>query len=39
EQQLANGYVYAKQAIDSGAAAQLLERWADLSNELAKSSL
>lgn len=39
EQQLANGYVLAKQAIDSGAAAQLVERWADLSNELAKSSL
>lgn len=39
EQQFANGYVFAKQAIDSGAAAQLVERWADLSNELAKSSL
>ncbi|MFM1937776.1 MAG: hypothetical protein RLZZ320_634 [Actinomycetota bacterium] len=39
EQQLANGYVFAKQAIDSGAAAQLVERWAALSNELAKSSL
>ncbi|MBU3692447.1 MAG: anthranilate phosphoribosyltransferase [Candidatus Nanopelagicaceae bacterium] len=39
EQQLANGYVFAKQAIDSGAAAQLVERWAVLSNELAKSSL
>lgn len=39
EQQLANGYVLAKQAIDSGAAAQLVERWAELSNELAKSSL
>lgn len=39
EQQFANGYVYAKQAVDSGAAAQLLERWAVLSNELAKSSL
>jgi anthranilate phosphoribosyltransferase len=39
EQQLANGYVLAKQAIDSGAAAQLLERWVLLSNELAKSSL
>ncbi|MFM1797667.1 MAG: hypothetical protein RL733_1448, partial [Actinomycetota bacterium] len=39
EQQFANGYVYAKQAIDCGAAAQLVERWADLSNELAKSSL
>lgn len=39
EQQFANGYVLAKQAIDSGAAAQLVERWAALSNELAKSSL
>ena len=39
EQQFANGYVLAKQAIDSGAAAQLVERWAVLSNELAKSSL
>ena len=39
EQQFANGYVHAKQAIDSGAAAQLVERWADLSNELVKSSL
>jgi anthranilate phosphoribosyltransferase len=39
EQQLANGYVFAKQAVDSGAAAQLVERWAELSNELAKSSL
>lgn len=39
EQQLANGYVYARQAIDSGAAIQLLERWVDLSNELAKASL
>ncbi len=39
EQQLANGYVFAKQAVDSGAAAQLVERWAELSNALAKSSL
>ena len=39
EQQFANGYVLAKQAVDSGAAAHLVERWADLSNELAKSSL
>lgn len=38
-QQFANGYVLAKQAIDSGAAAQLVVRWAALSNELAKSSL
>jgi anthranilate phosphoribosyltransferase len=39
EQQFANGYVLAKQAVDSGAALHLVERWADLSNELAKSSL
>lgn len=39
EQQFANGYVLAKQAVDSGAAAHLVERWAELSNELAKSSL
>ena len=39
EQQFANGYVLAKQAVDSGAAAHLVERWVDLSNELAKSSL
>lgn len=39
EQQLANGLVLAKQGIDSRAATQLVERWADLSNELAKSSL
>lgn len=39
DQQLANGYVYARQAIDSGSATQLLERWGDLSNELAKASL
>jgi anthranilate phosphoribosyltransferase len=38
-QQFANGYVLAKQAIDSGGAAHLVERWAVLSNELAKSSL
>jgi len=38
-QQFANGYVLAKQAIDSGAAAQLVERWAALSKELAKTSL
>ena len=38
-QQLANGYTLAKQAVDSGAAAQLVERWANLSTELAKSSL
>lgn len=39
EQQIANGYVLAKQAVDSGAANHLIERWAELSNELAKSSL
>jgi anthranilate phosphoribosyltransferase len=39
EQQFANGYVLAKQAVDSGEARHLVERWADLSNELAKSSL
>jgi|GEM_PF-460745 len=39
EQQFANGYVLAKQAVDSGGALHLVERWADLSNELAKSSL
>ena len=39
EQQFANGYVLAKQAIDSGAATQLVERWAALSKELAKTSL
>jgi anthranilate phosphoribosyltransferase len=38
-QQFANGYTLAKQAVDSGAAAQLVERWANLSTELAKSSL
>ena len=39
DQQFANGYVLAKQAVDSGAALQLVERWANLSKELAKSSL
>ena len=38
-QQFANGYVLAKQAVDSGAASQLVDRWADLSNELANKSL
>ena len=38
-QQIANGYVWAKSALDSGKALQLLDRWADLSTELAKSSL
>ena len=39
DQQLATGYTWAKSAIDSGKALQLLDRWAVLSNELAKSSL
>jgi len=39
DQQFANGYVLAKQAVDSGAALQLVDRWANLSKELAKSSL
>lgn len=39
DQQFANGYVLAKQAVDSGAALQLVERWAALTKELAKSSL
>ena len=39
ETQFANGYVLAKAAIDSGRALDLLQRWRDLSNELAKSSL
>lgn len=38
-QQLAQGYVLAKSAVDSGKALQLVERWAVLSKELAKSSL
>ena len=38
-QQLAQGYVLAKSALDSGKALQLVERWAALSKELAKSSL
>ena len=36
EQQFANGWVKANQAIDSGAAKRLLENWIILSNELAK---
>lgn len=39
EQQLATGYAWAKSAVDSGKALQLLDRWAALSNELAKESL
>lgn len=39
EQQLANGYVLAKSAVDSGRAAELLQRWIDLSREFGKSSL
>ena len=38
-EQLANGYAWAKSAIDSGKATQLLERWSELSNELANRSL
>ena len=37
--QFANGYTLAKLAIDSGKATSLVQRWRDLSNELAKSSL
>ena len=39
ETQFANGYTLAKSAIDSGRAIELVQRWRDLSNELAKSSL
>jgi anthranilate phosphoribosyltransferase len=39
QQQIANGYVLAKTAIDSGKAFELLQRWREVSNELAKSSL
>ena len=39
DQQLATGYAWAKTAVDSGKALQLLDRWAVLSNELAKESL
>lgn len=35
EQQFANGLVLARQAIDSGAAAALIEKWAKLSQEIA----
>lgn len=37
-QQIANGYSLARQAIDSGKAHQLLERWANLTDELATAS-
>jgi anthranilate phosphoribosyltransferase len=36
EQQLANGLVLARQAIDSGAASALVEKWAALSQEIAE---
>ena len=39
ENQIANGYAMAKGAIDSGRASELVQRWRDLSKELAKSSL
>lgn len=39
ETQLANGYVLAKAALDSGRASDLVQRWRELSNRLAKSSL
>jgi anthranilate phosphoribosyltransferase len=35
--QIANGYVMANQAIDSGAATLVLKKWVDLSNEIAGS--
>ena len=38
-EQFANGYTWAKSAVDSGAALQLLDRWSELSNELANRSL
>lgn len=39
EQQFANGYVYAKQAVDSGNAAALVTEWAKVSHQLANASL
>jgi anthranilate phosphoribosyltransferase len=39
EQQMANGYVLAKTAIDSGKAEELIYRWRDLSHEIEKVSL
>lgn len=38
EQQFANGYSLARQAIDNGRALQLLDRWVNLSRELASAS-
>ena len=35
ETQIANGYVLANQAIDSGAAESVLKKWVELSNEIA----
>lgn len=35
--QIANSYVMANQAIDSGAAASVLKRWVELSNEIAST--
>ncbi len=37
-QQIANGYVLAEQAIDSGRAFELLEKWKNLTNELAATA-
>lgn len=39
ENQIANGYALAKAGVDSGKAKDLLQRWRELSKELAKSSL
>lgn len=39
ETQLANGYVLAKSAIDSGRASELVQRWREFSNRFEKSSL
>ena len=39
ETQLANGYVLAKSAIDSGRASDLVQRWREFSNRFKKSSL
>ena len=37
-QQIANGYVLAKQAIDSGKAEELLEKWSQLTQELSPAN-
>jgi anthranilate phosphoribosyltransferase len=37
ETQIANAYVLANQAIDSGAAASVLKKWVDLTNEIASA--